>query len=446
MALSALVGVVCAGFLIEGQMHRRALQKIRYRIHINGTRGKSSVARLIAAGLRGGGIRTCAKTTGTSPRMIFPDGNEIPIFRPGRTNIIEQKRVVRAAVNASAEALVIECMALQPILQSTCELQLVRSTHSVITNARADHLDVMGPTRLDVASALAGTVSVDGQVFTAEQRKDALDHLRLACRDRGSSLHEITDHESASITNEELSQFSYFEHADNVALALAVCQSLGVDRPSALRGMWSATPDCGAMKIHDCLVNGQALHFANGFAANDPESTGGLWQLCCERYQPSKRVVVMNCRVDRPDRSKIMGQAVGQWCSPQPGRRIPSGESFSSIGIETEPNLVVVIGTGTDLFLRAITDAGVDGNHIACLGTATPSEVLELIAHDPRVGLKTDSASADRCLLMGVGNIHGCGSQLDDFFKAHPSIQTPKHRSNQYPIHRMTSHPTTSSS
>ncbi len=67
---------------LESWAHRRALNRIPIRIHVNGTRGKSSVTRLIAAGLRAGGIRTCAKTTGTLPRMIMPDGTEYPVFRP----------------------------------------------------------------------------------------------------------------------------------------------------------------------------------------------------------------------------------------------------------------------------------------------------------------------------------------------------------------------------
>jgi len=71
-----------AGGLGEGLTHRRRLRRIPIRIHVNGTRGKSSVSRLIAAGLRAGGIRTCCKTTGTLPRMILPDGSEYPVFRP----------------------------------------------------------------------------------------------------------------------------------------------------------------------------------------------------------------------------------------------------------------------------------------------------------------------------------------------------------------------------
>ncbi len=154
----------------ESWLHQRFLGRVPIRVHVNGARGKSSVTRLIAAGLRAGGLRTCAKTTGTLPRMIFPDGSEYPVFRPTRSNIIEQLRIVRAAAEAGAEALVIECMALQPMLQSLCELKIVQSTHGVITNVRPDHLEVMGPTVPDVARALAGTVPQGGKLFTAERK------------------------------------------------------------------------------------------------------------------------------------------------------------------------------------------------------------------------------------------------------------------------------------
>ena len=56
--------------------HRRHLRAIPVRIHVAGTRGKSTTTRLIAAGLRAGGLRVVAKTTGTEPRLIYPDGSE----------------------------------------------------------------------------------------------------------------------------------------------------------------------------------------------------------------------------------------------------------------------------------------------------------------------------------------------------------------------------------
>ncbi|WP_146579869.1 poly-gamma-glutamate synthase PgsB [Neorhodopirellula pilleata] len=427
-ALVAVAAIVGAAALAEAWWYRRQLEKIPFRIHVNGTRGKSSVTRLIAAGLRAGGIRTCAKTTGTLARMIFTDGRELPIFRPDRANVIEQKRIVKTAVAEQAEALVIECMALQPLLQSVCELKLVRSTHGVITNARADHLDVMGPTRLDVARALSATVPVAGTLLTAEDRNDSLQVMNAACKDRGTTMHSITAADSANVTAEELSQFSYLEHAENVALSLAVCQQLGIDRDVALRGMWAAEPDPGAMRVHQQTVRGDSWHFVNAFAANDPESTTRIWDAAYD-YFPGvqRRVLVMNCRVDRIDRSVTMADACVQW---------------------RKADRFVIIGSGTDVFLRRLLKGGVNPDHILCLGNANGDEVVSMLiesfaaekaksshttaaiktaelvsatttASRPQADAPTatnENATASGMLLMGVGNIAGPGMALADFF------------------------------
>src|SRR5258708_1631981 len=64
--------------------HRRNLRAIPVRIHVAGTRGKSTTTRLIAAGLHADSLRVVAKTTGTEPRLIRPDGSEVawPRRRP----------------------------------------------------------------------------------------------------------------------------------------------------------------------------------------------------------------------------------------------------------------------------------------------------------------------------------------------------------------------------
>ncbi len=53
------------------------------KIHVNGTRGKSTVTRLIAAGLRQASLPTVAKTTGSAARLIYPDGSETSWPRRG---------------------------------------------------------------------------------------------------------------------------------------------------------------------------------------------------------------------------------------------------------------------------------------------------------------------------------------------------------------------------
>jgi gamma-polyglutamate synthase len=382
--LLATAALLVAAGLGEGISHRRRLRQIPTRIHVNGTRGKSSVARLIAAGLRAGGIRTCCKTTGTLPRMILPDGSEYPVFRPAGANVIEQVRIIDAAVEAGAEALVVECMALAPQLQWLSESRLIRATHGVITNAREDHLDVMGPTERDVAAALLGMVPIRGRLFTAEQ--DHLDLFSVAAADRHSLLIAVGPEATSRITPLDLAGFSYVEHAENVALALRVCADLGVARATALRGMWQAKPDPGAMTAHEMDFFGRQICFVNGFAANDPESTERIWRMALERYpRVQKRIAIFNCRGDRPDRSDQLGRAVVAW---------PAADHY------------LLIGSGTYIFARAATKAGLDPLKLSFAEDRRVDEIFEIV-----VGLSGKSA-----LVMGMVNIGGIGLDLVQYF------------------------------
>ena len=74
--LGTVVLILLIAGYVEASNHRRIIAAIPLRIHVNGTRGKSSVTRLIAAGLRAGGLRTFAKTTGTAPRIINAERSE----------------------------------------------------------------------------------------------------------------------------------------------------------------------------------------------------------------------------------------------------------------------------------------------------------------------------------------------------------------------------------
>ena len=279
---------------------------------MNGTRGKSSVTRLLAAALKANGIRVFAKTTGTLPRMILPNGKEYPVYRPSGANIIEQLRIVSLSANQEAEALVIECMAYSPHLQSLCELKLVRATHGVITNARADHLDVMGPEEEDVVKALLGTTPVKAKLYTCE--RDYIDEFQKACHDRQSELVSISAEESEMISDEEMAGFSYVEHKDNVALALKIAADLGVSREVALKGMYEVVADVGALNEFHISYFGRSLIFVNGFAANDPESTEMIWKLSLERHTNiDRRVMVINCRADRPDRTIQLAESITKW-------------------------------------------------------------------------------------------------------------------------------------
>ena len=155
---------------IEFRTHKNALSKIPIRIHVNGTRGKSSVTRLIAAGLRAGGIKTFAKTTGSSPRFIDENGDDhiIQRFRPA--SIGEQIRMIKRFSKSKPEAIVMECMAVQPQYQWVSEHRIVQSNYSVITNVRPDHLEEMGFSLRHIAKSLCNTIPYNKKVFTSEDK------------------------------------------------------------------------------------------------------------------------------------------------------------------------------------------------------------------------------------------------------------------------------------
>jgi poly-gamma-glutamate synthase PgsB/CapB len=384
IALCTTTGLLVTSGAAELAAHRRRLKQIPVRIHVNGTRGKSSVARLIAAGLRFAGKRTCCKTTGTLPRMIMPDGSEYPVFRPSKANVIEQIRIVAAAVEAEVEVLVLECMALIPQLQWLCEDKLVRATHAVITNAREDHLDVMGPTGRDVAKALAGMIPPNAKLYTAD--RDHLDFFAAACADRKCEFYPTSAADVAAITPLDLAGFSYVEHAENIALSLRVCAALGVDRKTALQGMWMAKPDPGAMTAHEMDFFGREINFVNGFAANDPQSTEFIWNLALERYADvEKRIAIFNCRDDRPDRSRQLGELVVNWA--------PADH-------------YLLIGSGTFIFAKYAVKAGLDARKLVIAEDRRPEEIFEIVVE----------LTGRRSLAMGMANIGGIGLDVVRYF------------------------------
>ena len=302
LLLGALALTLCIAGLLEYQFHLQSLNLIPLRIHVNGTRGKSSVTRLVAAGLREGGLKTFAKTTGTAPRVIDSEGKDRIIHRLRLPSIGEQVRLLRYFSGESPDAVVMECMAVQPQYQWIAEHQMVKSHIGVITNVRPDHLEEMGPTENDVAYSLSNTIPVGGTFITGEDQKPDL--LESIAKQNGS---EFIKSDESSITQKELKSFTYMEHPSNVAVALDVCRIAGVDRAVALTGMHKVQPDVGALVAWKLRAKEKEFQFINGMAANDPVSTLQIWKFVSDRYQnKNKSCIFFNSRDDRPLRTKQM--------------------------------------------------------------------------------------------------------------------------------------------
>ena len=303
LILGFLVFALCIAGILEHQFHLKSLSLIPLRIHVNGTRGKSSVTRLVAAGLREGGLKTFAKTTGTAPRVIDSEGKDRIIHRLRLPSIGEQVRLLRYFSAQKPDAVVIECMAVQPQYQWIAEHKMVKSHIGVITNVRPDHLDEMGPTEEDVAHSLCNTVPVNSVLITGEDQKP--DILREVAKQNGTRF--IKSDES-SVRKKELDGFNYMEHPSNIAVALDVCKQVGVNRSTALKGMHKVQPDAGALVAWNLDMNNKNVRFVNGMAANDPVSTLQIWNFISERFVTDEETtcVFFNSRDDRPVRTRQM--------------------------------------------------------------------------------------------------------------------------------------------
>ncbi|MFE2929765.1 poly-gamma-glutamate synthase PgsB [Streptomyces sp. NPDC059278] len=393
--LYGVLVVCCVILLISGIVEQRRhftnLERIPTRVLINGIRGKSSITRLCAGALRGGDLVTVAKTTGTAARFIHPDATEEPVYRKfGIANVVEQIGIVRRAASYSPDALVIECMAVMPALQEINQSKLIRSTIGVLCNVREDHLAEMGPTLDDVARSLCRSMPEGGICVTAEQ-----DRFHILQEEADARDCKLIYADPETVSDEELRGFSWFTFKENVAIALTVAELLGVDRQTALQGMYDAPPDPGVLSVERYRTHDdKRLRFANVFAANDPESTlMNINQLLDLGAIDRPLNVVINCRPDRVERNGQMGQIIP----------------------DLQPEKVFVIGHPAKSAIDAIPS---EWRHTAVdLGgdKRDPEEFMnELLGH-----LGPESS------LVAIGNIHGQGELLLEHLAELPADETP---------------------
>ncbi|GAU71427.1 PGA synthase PgsB [Streptomyces sp. NBRC 110611] len=380
--------------VVEQRRHFASLDQIPVRVLVNGIRGKSSITRLCAGALRGGGLATVAKTTGTAARLIHLDATEEPVYRKfGIANVVEQIGIVRRAAAYQSDVLVIECMAVTPALQEISQSKLIRSTIGVVCNVREDHLAEMGPTLDDVARSLCRSMPENGICVTAE--KDRFHILQEEADARNCRLIYAAP---VLITDEEMRGLSWFTFKENVAVALTVAELLGVDRKTALQGMYEAPPDPGVVSVERYVTHERKkLRFVNLFAANDPEST----LINVNRFLALGAIhrplnVVINCRPDRIERNGQMGEIIP----------------------ELDPEQVFVIGCPVRSAINTIP--AVFHDRIVDLGG-------DRRGSKEIVGQLLDRLSPDSSL-VAIGNTHGQGELLLEHLSAFASDEGPANR------------------
>ena len=285
-----LLSIILSYLIGEWIFHRRRLRRIPIRIHVNGTRGKSSVTRLIAAALRQNGIRTLAKTTGTQAVWILPDGREEGIRRRGPARVQEQVRMIRKAERLKAGAVVVECMALDPFLQEASEVRMIQSTVGVITNVRPDHFEVMGNSLDEIAECLSQTIPRKATLVAGDEKYRRFFEEEAARR--GTRI--ISAH-----PGEEKAPRGRLR--DNYSLAREVCSLLGYLPSSVPESLPASLAGRGEPGVLCLQGEGKRIFFVDGFSANDIDSTRIIQQTVLEGNPlPRPYVALLNNRADRP--------------------------------------------------------------------------------------------------------------------------------------------------
>lgn len=296
---------------LESLAHRRRVDVLAWRIHVNGIRGKSTVSRMIAGMLREHGLVTVAKSTGTFAAVINRDGVDEPIKRKGPPTILEQIELCRNYVTPDVDALVIECMALKPEYQKVSEQMIVRSNIGVITNVREDHQDVMGETLPEIARSLLSTCPIDGTLVTSESNPEIIEIMHEVAEENGSTL-IVADPER--ITDEENNTFEFISFKENVTIALSIADIIGIPRDVAIRGMARAEPDPGVLRMKELRIGDGSIDaapgatkkvtWANLFAVNDRESMiAAMEKLDPFMTEDTTVVGILNNRADRERRA-----------------------------------------------------------------------------------------------------------------------------------------------
>jgi poly-gamma-glutamate synthase PgsB/CapB len=196
------------------------------------------------------------------------------------------------------------------------------------------------------------------------------------------------------VSPDEMNGFSYIEHRDNVALALAVCEHLKINRRVALKGMYDAIPDAGVLTRHRVEAFNKQMVFYNAFAANDPDSTLLVWKKIRDEIGfEGKRIILLNTRQDRLYRARQLAEMVA-W------------------NLEKEIDYLMLIGQSTDVVEGIAVSSGIPGKKIVSVGWTTSEKVFEKIL----------SVTEKTSTIVAVGNMGGMGANLVDYFENRSTI------------------------
>jgi poly-gamma-glutamate synthase PgsB/CapB len=372
------------GFVLYLVYERILLDRLRKSvplvITVTGTRGKSTVVRLLASILREGGKVVLAKSTGSQAQFVLPDGKAENLHRRGMVSILEQKKALRKAVNLKADCLIAEIMSIRPENHFVESQQILKPDIVVLTNIRRDHTEAMGQSGEEIARVLQLDFADKAEVFVSQDSQQYLGpnaHTKRPWR-----LTVVTPTYGLAGVNAQF-VVSKTEFAENLDLVVAVAERLKIDDATIVRGIRNAVHDIGRFRIWSLELHGKRLFAVNAFAANDPESTRRVLDKAREILGSSadKFTGLLNLRADRPDRTM-------QWI-----------DALNSEMAEVFGQLYV-LGGHANVVKRKV-------DKTLALRSTPPDALTRMIVEEMK----------DGGVIFGFGNIGGAGEQLVEYWQ-----------------------------
>lgn len=270
----------------------RQLENVDYRVLVTGSRGKSSVVRLLHAAFESIGIESWARITGVEPRELQPSGERL-IQRTAGAHV-EEMRWWLKRLSPTAGAVVLENSAVTPEFQGLAA-QWLKPDITVFTNDAADHQEAWGSEPRAAAVVLAESVPEAGQVVLP------------ASLENDSVLTRLLERRSCSLFFAPRAGENPTDvKSINLGLAVEVIRRLGLPDEPALAAMESHSGDCYDFRV----VNRGGAELALAFSANDLSSTRKLFDSL--GWDPMETCLVYNHRRDRPERFR----AFAEWLRP----------------------------------------------------------------------------------------------------------------------------------
>ncbi|MEI6275715.1 MAG: poly-gamma-glutamate synthase PgsB [Prolixibacteraceae bacterium] len=373
LVVSLLLFTIVCILLIERSAVQRSVDHLPLRIHVNGTRGKSSVTEYIAAGLYHAQPEVMAKITGIIPTIIH-NGEKRTIARAGGARVQEQFNMIRLAAKKKVNSLVLECMSISPELQRL-ESRYFQPHIYVISNIRDDHREEMGNNIEEQAGSICNAIPENCTVITNEIR--FLDKIKETASLKNSLV--ISPKE---LHPDFLIGLPFGVFPENVQLALAVCGAAGVNDQVAKEGIMKCLSNFQSplsMVTHDS----KEITFLNAFAVNDVDSTDRFihhWQTNTGKKENIS--VILNTRTDRPIRTDLFAGWIAQ--------------NSSTI------NTVIVTGNHVNRAKYFMLQAGIDKQKIVVW---RKKQIANLKA-------SLFNAVSDQSFVVGIGNIQGVGFKV----------------------------------